>query len=88
MHLAADGTDLARTLQLLRIIWQEEIRSANLNTTTDEKKILLRMIITGLIGSRGNGKEEINYREKKAYIDQEWVAKPLQHVFPTAPEHP
>lgn len=44
------------------------------------------MIITGLIGSRGNGKEEINYREKKAHI--EWVAKPLEHVFPSAPKHP
>lgn len=42
------------------------------------------MIITELIGLRGNGKEEINYREKKTHIDQEWVAKPLQHVFPSA----
>lgn len=51
------------------------------------KNTLQTIIITGLIGSRGNGKEEINYREKRAYIDQDWVAKPLEHVFPSAPEH-
>lgn len=51
------------------------------------KNTLRTIIITGIIGSRGNGKEEINYREKRAYIDQEWVAKPLEHVFPSAPEH-
>lgn len=46
------------------------------------------MIIIGLINSQGNGKEKVNYQEKKAHIDQEWVAKQLVHVFPSVPKDP